>query len=334
MGKMRIKKVVSKTVQILFPLLLGGAILGWMYQDFNFNRVWQVLTNGMNYGWMLATLLFGVFSNLFRSWRWKLSLEPLNENPSTANCIYAVFIAYATNLIIPRLGEVSRCVILSKYSGTSFSKSLGTVVSERLIDTLCVGAITLITLVSQSHVFASFFQVTGTNTDAWIDLFTSANFYIVVICIIAFFTLIYFVIRNVGTFAKLRGILKNIEEGIFSLRRVKNIPLLIFYTFAIWFCYFMQLYLSFFCFDFSSDLTIQAGMVMFVIGSIAAVVPTPNGAGPWHFATITMLVLYGVGKEDAGIFALIVHGIQTFLLILLGIYGMAALSFSTKTKKL
>ncbi|MGL5958451.1 MAG: lysylphosphatidylglycerol synthase transmembrane domain-containing protein, partial [Phocaeicola sp.] len=202
---MRIKKVVSKTVQILFPLLLGGAILGWMYQDFNFNRVWQVLTNGMNYGWMLATLLFGVFSNLFRSWRWKLSLEPLNENPSTANCIYAVFIAYATNLIIPRLGEVSRCVILSKYSGTSFSKSLGTVVSERLIDTLCVGAITLITLVSQSHVFASFFQVTGTNTDAWIDLFTSANFYIVVICIIAFFTLIYFVIRNVGTFAKLRG---------------------------------------------------------------------------------------------------------------------------------
>ncbi|MGL4518844.1 MAG: lysylphosphatidylglycerol synthase transmembrane domain-containing protein [Phocaeicola sp.] len=330
---MHVKKVVSKLLQILLPLLLGSAILVWMYRDFNFSRVWQVLTGGMNYGWMLATVVFGVLSNLFRSWRWKLTLEPMNEHPSTASCIYAVFVAYASNLIIPRLGEVSRCAILSKHDGVSFSKSLGTVVSERLIDTLCVGLITLVTLVSQSHIFASFFQVTGTNTDEWVALFTSTNFYIVLVCIVAFFILLYFVIQNVGTFAKVRGILKNVWEGVFSLRHVKNIPLLIFYTVAIWFSYFMQLYLSFFCFDFSSDLTIQAGMVMFVIGSIAAVVPTPNGAGPWHFATITMLVLYGVGKEDAGIFALIVHGIQTFLLILLGIYGMAALSFSTKTKK-
>ena len=38
--------------------------------------------------------------------------------------------------------------------------------------------------------------------------------------------------------------------------------------------------------------------------------------------------------EDAGIFALLVHGIQTFLLILLGIYGLAALPFTNKTKKL
>jgi hypothetical protein len=47
-----------------------------------------------------------------------------------------------------------------------------------------------------------------------------------------------------------------------------------------------------------------------------------------------MMMLYGVGKEDAGIFALLVHGIQTFLLILLGIYGLAALPFTNKTKKL
>ena len=38
--------------------------------------------------------------------------------------------------------------------------------------------------------------------------------------------------------------------------------------------------------------------------------------------------------KAAGIFALLVHGIQTFLLILLGIYGLAALPFTNKTKKL
>ena len=82
-------------------------------------------------------------------------------------------------------------------------------------------------------------------------------------------------------------------------------PLFIFYTVAIWICYFLQFYVSFFCFGFSADLSIMAALVMFVVGSIAVVVPTPNGAGPWHFAVITMMMLYGVGKEDAGIFGTI-----------------------------
>ena len=49
---------------------------------------------------------------------------------------------------------------------------------------------------------------------------------------------------------------------------------------------------------------------MFVGGTFAVIVPTPNGAGPWHFAVITMMMLYGVNATDAGAFALIVHGIQ------------------------
>ena len=66
--------------------------------------------------------------------------------------------------------------------------------------------------------------------------------------------------------------------------------------------------------------------------SIAVAVPTPNGAGPWHFAVITMMMMYGVGKEDAGIFALLVHGIQTFLLILLGVYGLVDLPLVNKKR--
>ena len=76
----------------------------------------------------------------------------------------------------------------------------------------------------------------------------------------------------------------------------------------------------------------MAGLVLFAAGSVAVVVPTPNGAGPWHFAIISMMTLYGVNAADAGIFALIVHGIQTLLVILLGIYGLAALPFTNKNK--
>lgn len=326
------KKIFKKALQVVFPLLLGAFILVWVYRDFNFQRVGEMLAGGMDYGWIGISLVFGVFANLFRGWRWKLALEPLDEHPKTANCVYAIFISYASNLVIPRVGEVSRCGVLSKYDGVSFSKSLGTVVSERMIDTLCVGLITGLVLLSQMPVFATFFAETGTNVGRYAEVLTSGHFYLILICIVAILVLGFFLVRNITLFAKLKGILQNVWQGIVALKDIRNIPLYVLYTLGIWVCYFLEFYLAFYAFDFSSDLGITAGLVMFVVGTLAVIVPTPNGAGPWHFAVMTMMMLYGVGKEDAGIFALLVHGIQTFLLILLGIYGLSALPFTNKNK--
>ena len=326
------KKIFKKFLQVLFPLALGAFILFWVYRDFNFQRVGEVLSGGMNYGWILLSLVFGVFANLFRGWRWKLALAPLGECPKTANCVYAIFISYASNLVIPRVGEVTRCGVLSKYDGVSFSKSLGTVVSERMIDTLCVGLITGLVLLSQMPVFATFFAETGTNVSRYAEVLTSGHFYLIMLCALAALVLVLFLIRNIALFAKVKGILKNVWQGVIALKDVRPIPLYIIYTLGIWVSYFLEFYLAFYAFDFSAHLGISAGLVMFVVGTLAVIVPTPNGAGPWHFAVMTMMMLYGVGREDAGIFALLVHGIQTFLLILLGIYGLSALPFTNKIK--
>ena len=326
------KKIFKKVLQVIFPLLLGIFILVWVYRDFNFQRVGEVMLHGLDYGWIALSLLFGVFANLFRGWRWKLALEPLGEYPKTANCVYAIFISYASNLVIPRVGEVTRCGVLSKYDGISFPKSLGTVVSERMIDTLCVGLITGVVLLLQMPVFATFFAETGTNVGRYAEVLTSGHFYLIILCVLAILVLAFFLIRNIALFAKLKGILQNVWQGIVALKDIKQIPLYMIYTLGIWACYFLEFYLAFFAFDFSAGLGISAGLVMFVVGTLAVIVPTPNGAGPWHFAVMTMMILYGVGKEDAGIFALLVHGIQTFLLILLGIYGLLALPFTNKTK--
>ena len=326
------KKIFKKVLQVVFPLLLGAFILVWVYRDFNFQRVGEVLTGGMDYGWIAVSLVFGVFANLFRGWRWKLALEPLGECPRTSHCVYAIFISYASNLVIPRVGEVTRCGVLSKYDGVSFSKSLGTVVSERMIDTLCVGLITGLVLLSQMPVFATFFAETGTNVGRYAEVLTSGHFYLIILCALAILVLGFFLIRNIALFAKLKGILQNVWQGVVALKDIKHIPLYIIYTVGIWVCYFLEFYLAFYAFGFSAHLGVSAGLVMFVVGTLAVIVPTPNGAGPWHFAVMTMMMLYGVGKEDAGIFALLVHGIQTFLLILLGIYGLSALPFTNKLK--
>lgn len=71
-------------------------------------------------------------------------------------------------------------------------------------------------------------------------------------------------------------------------------------------------------------------MVTFIVGSIAVLVPTPNGAGSWHFAVKTMLILYGVAETPALYFVLVVHSVQTLLVALLGIYGWLMVALGTE----
>lgn len=315
-------KLLKKTLNVMSPLVLGGFILFWVYRDFDFAKAREVLLHEMNWWWMLFSLIFGVLAQVFRGWRWRQTLEPLDAFPKRSHCVDAIFISYAASLVVPRIGEVSRCGVLAKYDDVSFAKSLGTVVTERLVDTLTILLITGITVLLQMPVFATFLHQTGTKIPSLLHLLTSVWFYIVLFCLIGVVILLYRLRKTMFFYEKVKGFVFNIWEGVMSLRGVRNIPLFVFYTFAIWGCYFFHFFFTFYCFEFTCSLGMMPALVMFVGGTFAVIVPTPNGAGPWHFAVISMLMLYGVNVTDAGIFALIVHGIQTFLVVLLGIYGM------------
>ena len=319
-------KLLKETLRALLPLALGAFVLYWVYRDFNFDRVGEVLWHGTSWGWMALSLFFGVMSHVFRGWRWKQTLAPLGAYPQSSHCVDAIFLSYAANLVLPRVGEMSRCGVLARYDNVSFSKSLGTVVTERLLDAVCILLITGFTFLLQMPVFLRFFDETGTKIPSLVHLLSSPWFYVSVFSVVGVLVLLYYLLRMLSFFERVKGVALNVWEGILSLRRVGNVPLFLFHTFAIWACYFLHFYLTFFCFDFTQSLSFQAGLVMFVGGTFAVIVPTPNGAGPWHFAVITMMMLYGVGDADASMFALIVHGIQTLLVIVLGIYGWLHLS--------
>ena len=320
-------KFPKKILQTLLPLLLGLFVLYWVYRDFDFAQAKDVLLHGTDWGWMIFSLFFGVMSHLLRGWRWRLTLEPLGFRPRTGDCVDAIFISYAANLLLPRVGEVSRCGVLSRYDDVPFAKSLGTVVTERLLDMLCMILLSGITFLLQMPVFLTFFHETGTKIPSVTHLLTSVWFYIVLFCTIGVILLLYRLLSMLSFFEKVKGMVINLFEGIISLRNVQRMPLYLLYTLLIWICYFFHFYLTFYCFDFTDDLGLLAGLVMFVAGTLAVIVPTPNGAGPWHFAVITMMMLYGVNVTDAGIFALIVHGVQTLLVIILGLWGWLHLQF-------
>ncbi|WP_288357511.1 lysylphosphatidylglycerol synthase transmembrane domain-containing protein [uncultured Bacteroides sp.] len=319
-------KLLKKILKIILPIFLGGFILYWVYRDFDFSRAGAVLLSGTNWWWMSFSLFFGVMSHVVRGWRWKQTLKPLGVRPVTSDCIDAIFVSYAANLALPRVGEVSRCGVLARYDNVSFAKSLGTVVTERLVDTLCILLIAGLTFLLQMPVFFRFFAETGTKIPSLMYLLTSPWFYVALFCVVGVLVLLYYLLRMLSFFEKVKGVALNVWEGILSLRDVDNVPLFIFYTVLIWLCYFYHFYITFYCFQFTEHLGYLAGLVMFVGGTFAVIVPTPNGAGPWHFAVITMMMLYGVNVTDAGVFALIVHAVQTLLVIVLGIWGGIHLS--------
>ncbi|MBQ9641739.1 MAG: flippase-like domain-containing protein [Bacteroidaceae bacterium] len=322
---MSVNNSIKKVLNVVLPFCLGGGILYWMYRDTDFGQMKQTLLHGMNWGWMFFSLLFGIAAQLFRALRWKQSLEPLGEHPRLADCIHGVFISYASSLIIPRSGEFTRCGILAKYDGTSFPKALGTVVTERIIDSALLLTICFCVMLSQLTVFNRFFDATGTDIVGILQGFTATGYLVTALCILVTILFLGYALRRFAFLARVRQMVDNIQEGIMSLRGVKNKPLLIFYSLMIWVSYFFHYRITFYCFDFTAGLSFTVALVSFIVGSISVIVPTPNGAGPWHFAVKTILILYGLTDANAVMFVLIVHTVQTVLIPLLGIYSFVSL---------
>jgi len=339
------KSILGNIIKIVLPFLLGGAILWWMYRGEDLSTIYRVVMEEMNWTWMLLSFPFGILAQMFRGWRWKQTLDPIGDlSPSTAErpvsgikirarsatCIHAVFISYAASLVIPRIGEFSRCAVLKRYDGVSFSKALGTVVTERAVDTLIVMLYSGIILLIEMSTFGTFFKKTGTSLDRILNGFSLTGWLVTGICGIAVLVLLHLLLKNFSIYNKVKMTLSGVWEGILSLKGIKNLPLYLFFSVGIWVMYFMHYYLTFFCFDFTAHLGIGCALVSFVVANFAVIVPTPNGAGPWHFAIKTMLILYGVADEQALWFVLIVHSVQTLLVIALGIYAWAALLFTKR----
>lgn len=310
----------------MLPFVLGLGILWWMYRGTNWSDFGHYVLHEMNWWWMLLSLAFGILPQMARAWRWKMALEPLGEHPRRTSCIDAIFMSYAASLVIPRVGEVTRCGTLKTADGVSFTKSLGTVVTERLVDSLLMLLFTGIAFLLQLPMFLRFLKETNTNIGDLLYRFTGTGYIVTFICLVAALIAGFVAIRRFSFFKKGRDMLRDMWEGVLSLRKVRNLPLYLFYSVLIWVGYFLHFYIAFFSFDFTAHLSIGAAFLIFCVGTFAVLVPTPNGAGPWHFAVKTMLVLYGVAETQAIMFALTVHTIQTALVVLLGAFGWARIN--------
>lgn len=109
--------------------------------------------------------------------------------------------------------------------------------------------------------------------DSLLCQFTATGYIVTAICGIAVLILAHYLLKRLAIYNKVKATLGGLWQGIISLKGVRNVPLYIALTLGIWLSYFFHYYLTFQCFEATSHLNLMCGLVTFIVGSIAVIVP-------------------------------------------------------------
>jgi len=321
------KKITSTTLKILIPLLISAVILFFTYRDYDFSQFWIDMKR-IKWGWLAAALAFSAFGPLFRGLRWNLLLEPIGYDVPKKDTILTVFTGYAANIIIPRVGEICRCGMLEQNARVPFSKSLGTLVAERVVDTVLLGLIVVAGILVSWNEFA-LLLTPDANAAApvaeSIPLLRQPGFWYWTIGTVVFIAVCWWVCVKFHLWDKVKNFILGFWEGFMSLKQIQHLPLFLLYSMGIWVCYYFELYLAFYCLPSTAALGPIAGLACFAASSVAVLVPTPNGAGPWNLAIVKMLGIFGAKANEAQIMSFVLHFCQTMIYLLCGFIAWIAL---------
>jgi len=321
----------KKFLKIFVPLLFGLFVFWLIFKQLDLEEVLTILRKDVNF-WIIAlSLPFGLFGNIMRAYRWRLLILPLGYNPKKSNLIYSFLGNYAVNLAIPRLGEVWRCTMISRHEKIPFSVLIGTMITDRVFDFVPIALIVIAAFVLNVSYFTNFYAQNSGMFDFFYELSTSVWIYVIIaiIGIIVWFCFVF--LKEKAFMQKTKLTLLSMWEGIISINRMKDKWMFIFYTFLIWFGYFLYFYICFYAFPFTRDLGWNCGLIAFGISSIAVIIPVQAGLGPWHGAIIAVLVGFGVSSSEAWAFAFCVHTIQAIIFTAItGVFGIIALSIVNK----
>lgn len=320
------KSLLNKVVKIVLPILIGGLILYFLFRDTDFNQLGNVLKEA-NWAILLLSLPFGLLGNTIRAYRWELLIKPLGYSPRISTLAYAIYGGYAVNFAIPRGGEIWRCGIVAKEEKIPFVKLIGTVILDRILDTLMLLFIVLFAFFFNMQFFISYLQSNEEILDKVLAVLSSPILYtIIFLCLVCFAVTLKFFRENFIV-RKALDIALGFWKDIKAMWKMKQKARLVVYSFAIWFSYFLYFYITFYAFGFTKDLGLTAGLIAFAISSLSMMIPTNGGVGAWHAAVIAALMLYSIDKVSAEAFAVGVFGIQMLWLLVCGLYGMLAISF-------
>lgn len=333
----------KRTANILkFVFFLGlGIFLVWLAvkdkTEEELNSI-RLAFEQADYKWIVLSVFISGFSHYFRALRWKILLEPLGHQLKTSNTFFAVMVGYLANCALPRLGEVTRCGVLTRYEKVPFTQGFGSVIAERALDVLCLILMFFIMLGLE------FKRISGIADDLvfsyvsqkFDQLMQQRNF--VIIAGISLFlivaTFIYFRKKIRSLFSvKARGFAKGLWDGLKSIKDVKKPFLFFLQTILIWTMYVLQVYVVFLAFGETSGLSFSVAVVITVFGSLGVAV-VPGGTGAYQAIVIQILTtVYLISGTASFAFAWAVWTSQISLILSLGLLSLILLPLLNKSKE-
>jgi len=327
----KIKSVLQYSTSLIIALVL----LFYAFKNVDFNN-FLTKASEVKYSWVILSILLSLLSHWLRAYRWNILLEPIQQNLSTGRTFLAVMTGYLANLAFPRLGEVTRCAVLKKTEGISASTSFGTVITERLIDFFILLSIITIDLIVEFDRVFNFvsdtlgFQRVIENKFLTIGILA----FFVISGIIGFLVIRAFLKKETQNqfLLKIQEFAQKLIEGLFSLRKIKNIYGFAFSTIGIWVLYYLMSYVIVFAVDETSSLGFFAGLTILSAGGLAMAAPVQGGVGTYHTFVTAILLLYGIDGQTGLFFATLLHTSQIFSIALFGGLSVLITAFIYKKK--
>lgn len=333
------KKRILQIAKALLFLSIGMVLIWLVTRNLTESDKGNIMAafKQANYFWIVLAMVISGLSHWSRAIRWKMLLEAMGHKPKLSNTFFAVMIGYLANFALPRLGEVSRCGVLTKYEKIPFSESFGTVITERAFDVICLLLIFILTIIME---FDKIFDLVNNKILQPLQLkliHMADNSFIMIAFFVAVMMAIWLIVKfktKIGAIFsdKFIGLLKGFWEGIKSVKNVKNPIAFIAHTIFIWSMYTLIIYFAFYSFAETGHLGLGAAFSILAFGSVA-IIFVPGGTGAYQ-ALITELLTtsYFISFAIAFAFSWIVWTLGLVVILILGLISLVLLPILNKEK--
>jgi uncharacterized membrane protein YbhN (UPF0104 family) len=332
------KKSIVTILQYVFFLGLGILFVWLSVRKIDSEQWLQIKTSlqRARHWLILPASIMMILSHYSRAMRWRILMEPMGYHPSRFNTFAVVMIGYLVNAGVPRLGEVVKCTLLSRYEKVRADRLVGTIVMERAVDVVCLLVAFAAALFSQGHIigdyvsslFGGFFKDAGGNTSV-------ARIALYVLGLAAIIVLIYFLLKRFGhidAVGKIKKVIYGILHGLQSIRFIQHKGWFLFHTVFIWLMYLGSTTMGIYALRETAHLGIGGGLTTLAIGSVAMII-TPGGIGAYPLLVSKLIGLYGIDEATIGnALGWLLWTVQTVIIILGGLLCSALFSYINKNK--
>lgn len=328
------KKIVGKVLKFGIPLVVSIGLCYVLFTDLDYRQMLVIIRTECNFWWIVAAMCVSILSFVCRAFRWRLQLEALDVHAPIHALIYSIFGTYAVNIVFPRLGEVWRTGYIAQRQKAPFTTVFGSMVADRLADTLTVLLLALVAFLLASNVILDYLSQNMESYQAIRSVMVSPWVWLTMAVLAS--ALWIFMSRHSSNpwILKVQQAIRELWQGFVVVLRMPRRGQWLLWTVGIWGCFFLQMVLCFQAFPFtaavSSGYGLTAVLVTFVLASTSMGVPSNGGIGPWQWAVIFALNIYGVDQTHGAAFANLTLGSQTLMLILLGIVTFILITIDKK----